>query len=129
MILGVLAELSGLTRHFRGDGRRLGYPTANIETNTKLSDGVYFGYADLAKYKHQPTLIFIGAPVTLGDKDRRLEAHLLDITDKDYYDEELRVSIHHFHRPNQKFGSVEELLKVMKQDEAAARQWFDKQES
>ena len=123
----VLAALRGTTKPFSGHGRKLGYATANIETTTTLQDGVYFGYADLNGYKSQPALIFIGTPETVGDKGRRLEAHLLDIADKDYYDEQLRVRVVHFHRPNQKFDSIDELVTVMHTDEAAGRRWFKEQ--
>jgi FAD synthase len=87
---------------------------------------VYFGYTDLAQWTHHPALIFVGIPSTLGDKDRRVEVHLLDIPDQDYYGQLVTLTAHHYHRPNQKFPSVDELLKVMKDDETAARSWFTK---
>ena len=82
-----LASISGVVTKYKGNGRKLGYPTANITTIADISDGVYFGYADLAEYQNQPALIFIGTPTTIGDKDRRLEAYLLDIPDKDYIED------------------------------------------
>ncbi len=60
----------------------------------------------------------------MGDKLRRVEAHLLDIADKDYYGRLLKLDIHKFFRPNQKFASVDELLVAIKADEVAARKWF-----
>ena len=116
----------GKTKPYKGNGRKLGYPTANIDVATDLKDGVYFGYADLARFKNHPALIFIGAPTTMGDKERRVEAHLLDIPDADYYDRKIQLNIMHFHRPNQHFVSVEELKEAMQADEAAARKWFKK---
>ena len=119
-------RLQGTTRHYKGNGRALGYPTANIGVPTTLEDGVYFGFATLGEYTRQPALIFIGAPITMGDTERRVEAHLLDIPDVDYYGQELALNIRHFHRPNQTFTSVELLLEAIQADEAAARQWFAK---
>lgn len=116
--------LSGTVTRFKGDGRRLGYPTANLTTATDLDDGVYFGFADLADWTHHPAIIFIGTPTTMGDVTRRVEAHLLNIPDKDYYDLPLAISIEHFHRTNQKFASPDELIEAMQADEAAARHWF-----
>lgn len=116
--------LLGNVLRYRGDGRKLGYPTANIDTQTDLADGVYFGFADLAGYHNHPCLIFVGAPVTVGDSQRRVEAHLLDISDVDYYGEELTLRIVYCHRPNQKFDSLDQLVVAMKDDEAAARAWF-----
>lgn len=122
-----LGILTGRVKRFSGNGRRLGYPTANIQTTTSLNDGVYFGYADLAGYSNHPALIFIGTPVTVGDTQRRLEAHLLNIDDKDYYDMDLKIVLYHFHRANKKLASIEELVEIMHEDERAAIKWFDKQ--
>ncbi|MEK7594546.1 MAG: riboflavin kinase [Patescibacteria group bacterium] len=117
-------KVSGLVTRFKGNGRRLGYPTANLTTETNIDDGVYFGYADLATWHKQPAIIFVGVPTTVGDTVRRVEVHLLDIPDQDYYDQMLNVDIRYFHRTNQTFDSIERLLEVMKDDEVAARAWF-----
>jgi len=118
--------LNGQVTAFAGTGRRLGYPTANIRTETKLAEGVYFGFADLAEFSVRPSLIFIGVPTTVGDHERRVEAHVLDIPDIDYYDQPLTVKIEHFHRPNEHFKSVSQLVVAMRADEAEARRWFAK---
>jgi riboflavin kinase/FMN adenylyltransferase len=117
-------NLQGTVTRFKGDGRRLGYPTANLTIGTDLEDGVYFGFADLTRWRQQPALIFIGTPTTMGDAGRRIEAHLLDIPDTDYYDQQLSLDIRHYHRTNQTFAGLPELLAAMKADEAAARQWL-----
>ncbi|MEK7059416.1 MAG: riboflavin kinase [Patescibacteria group bacterium] len=117
-------RLSGVITRFKGNGRQLGYPTANLTTVTDLDDGVYFGFASLADWSEQPAIIFAGVPTTMGDTERRVEAYLLDIPDEDYYDLSLDLRVHHYHRANQNFASTEELLEVMRADEAAARQWF-----
>ena len=123
------AKLHGTVRRYKGNGRRLGYPTANIAVPTELPDGVYFGYADLGEHRHRPAIIFIGVPTTLGDTDRRVEAYLLDIDDRDYYDLSLRLQVQQFHRQNRTFPSVDDLLVVMKADEQTARAWFARQAS
>jgi len=117
-------ELQGIVTRFKGNGRRLGYPTANINTTTGLADGVYFGFADLADWRHHPAIIFIGTPTTMGDTERRLEAYLLDIPDQDYYGHDMRVSIEHYHRSNKTFNNPDELMQAMRSDETTARRWF-----
>ncbi len=117
-------RLTGTTARYAGNGRTLGYPTANIAVETDLDDGIYFGYADLSEHRHHPAIIFLGTPTTVGDTDRRLEAHLLDIKDQDYYNQQLEVTLYHYHRPNQTFDSIRQLGIVMSQDETAAHQWF-----
>ncbi len=119
-----LETIKGTIVRFAGNGRKLGYPTANLAVQTDLKDGVYFGRAQLGSYKNQPAMIFIGTPTTVGDKGRRVEAHLLDITDKNYYGQKLYLDILFFHRQNQTFDSVDELLETMKGDETTARVWF-----
>jgi len=116
-------SLKGTVKHYKGNGRKLGYPTANIDTATTLDDGVYFGRANLASYTNQPALIFIGTPTTVGDTIRRVETHVLDAEDIDYYGLEIIIDIHEFHRSNQNFGSIDELLIAMKSDEEAGRAW------
>jgi riboflavin kinase / FMN adenylyltransferase len=118
------AHVSGHVTRFKGNGRKLGYPTANLVSETTLHDGVYFGYADLAGYKDHPAIIFVGTPTTVGDTVRRVEAWLIDIPDQDYYDKKLTLRLEHYHRENQTFPSVEALLSVMKADEKTGRQWF-----
>ena len=122
-----LVRIKGTTKRNKGNGRKLGYPTANIQSATRLKDGVYFGFASLASYQRWPALIFIGTPTTLGDKTRRVEAHLLDIEDEDYYGLDIQIEPIHFHRPNQTFDSTRNLVSAMKRDEIAGRKWFKSQ--
>jgi riboflavin kinase/FMN adenylyltransferase len=116
--------LSGTVTRYKGDGRRLGYPTANLAVDTSARDGVYFGWADLDGYEHWPSIIFVGVPTTTGDARRRVEAHLFDIPDKDYYDLPMSVTLAKYHRGNRTFAGMSELAAAMKADEAAARAWF-----
>lgn len=117
-------SISGIVARFKGDGRRLGYPTANLAVQTDAKDGVYFGYADLAGYTRHPSVIFVGVPTTMGETARRVEAHLLDIPDEDYYDEILSLELGKYHRPNHTFADEQALLAAMAEDESAARAWF-----
>jgi riboflavin kinase/FMN adenylyltransferase len=116
--------LGGIVTRFKGNGRKFGYPTANLVTKTDVADGIYFGRADLAGFVRHPSIVFVGVPTTVGDTERRVEVHLLDIPDVDYYDQRLQVTMQHYHRRNETFADVDELLQVMRADEAAARQWF-----
>jgi riboflavin kinase/FMN adenylyltransferase len=116
--------LSGIVTRFKGDGRRLGYPTANLAVETGAVDGVYFGFADMAGFHRHPSIIFVGVPTTTGETRRRVEAHLFDIPDEDYYGQHLELSLDYFYRPNRTFADVGELQQVMRADETAARRWF-----
>jgi riboflavin kinase/FMN adenylyltransferase len=118
------AKLAGIVTPFKGNGRRIGFPTANFKTDTELRDGVYFGWANLSKFTHNPAMIFIGTPTTLWDVGRRVEVFLLDIPDKDYYGKEVSIEIAHFHRTNKTFTTVEALVEAIEEDEQTARGWF-----
>ncbi len=121
-------SLRGVTVSHGKNGRSLGYPTANIETDTALADGVYVGLASLGKFKRHPALVFIGAPVTVGDNHRRVEAHLINIPNDDYYDQKLTVEVMEFLRPDQRFNSLDGLLVAMRADEVSAHEWFNTHE-
>lgn len=116
--------ISGTVTRFKGDGRRLGYPTANLAVDTDARDGVYFGFADMADFSRQPSIIFVGVPTTMGDYKRRVEAHLLDVPDRDYYGQHLSLTLEKYHRANRTFAGIDELMAAMKADETASRQWF-----
>ncbi|HVX57648.1 MAG TPA: riboflavin kinase [Candidatus Saccharimonadales bacterium] len=118
--------LTGKVARFKGNGRQLGYPTANLAVQTAARDGVYFGFADLGDFRHHPSLIFVGVPTTVGDTTRRVEIHLLDIPDQDYYGLQLSVTLEHYQRPNQTFADLAQLIAAMQADGTAARQWFAK---
>jgi riboflavin kinase / FMN adenylyltransferase len=119
-----LVILKGKVTAFKGNGRKLGYPTANIRVAAVARDGVYAGKAWLDGFENHPAMVFIGTPTTVGDTERRVEAHLLDIPDKDYYGKDLRIELEYYLRPNKTFGSLEELVKAMKEDESAVRRWY-----
>ena len=118
-------SLSGTVRPYRGDGRRLGYPTANIEIPNDTAEGTFVGWVTLRGQKH-PATIFIGAPVTLNDPVKRAEAHILDFADEDLYGEEITMQVVHKLRDNFKFSSQAELIKHMQRDEQDARAYFKK---
>ena len=104
-VLSPPEHLRGIVTKYKGNGRKLGWPTANLDVETDLADGVYFGFADLNRFSRHPALIFVGVPITVGDKTRRVEAHLLDIPDEDYYGQDLKLEVAYFHRPNQAFSA------------------------
>lgn len=130
MVMETIAKgvrLSGRTTRFSGNGRELGYPTANIQTTARLKDGVYLGRAKLAEFDRHPALIFVGVPTTVGDTVWRVEAHLLDIADRDYYDLPLVIELIRYVRANKTFATKEALKRQMKADEADARRYFSQE--
>ena len=112
----------------RGDqrGRGLGYPTANVAIGAEAApaDGVYAGWVTvLGDGTRHPAAISVGTnPTFEGERQRRVEAYVLDRDDLELYDHELEVAFLHRLRGMQRFDSVEALLEVMARDVDQARE-------
>jgi riboflavin kinase/FMN adenylyltransferase len=116
----------------KGDqrGRELGYPTANVPASGMLAapaDGVYAGWLrrlDSSTGPGQdtdaawlPAAISVGTNPTFdGERERRVEAYVLDRDDLELYGVEVEVSFVGRIRGMQRFDSVEELVATMHDD-------------
>ncbi len=116
-------QIKGVVKKFSGNGRRLGYPTANIEVDDDAPEGIFFGYTTLEGRK-LPSIIFIGAPITLGIMNKRAESYILDFVDRDLYDTRIELEIVKKLRDNHKYGSVEQLIEQIKLDVQDAAYFF-----
>jgi riboflavin kinase/FMN adenylyltransferase len=107
-------------------GRKLGYPTANVPTRGRSvpADGVYAGWLqlldacdDLTREELHPVAISVGTNPTFdGDRERRVEAHVLDRADLDLYDQRVEISFVAHIRGMVRFDGSEALLKAMAHD-------------
>lgn len=100
-------------------GRKIGFPTANIEVPAdKLipMDGVY-----CVKALDHIGMMNIGYRPTLDNGPQRsLEVHLLDF-DGNLYGDEIKIEFLKFLRGEKKFDSIEQLQQQLKQDEKECR--------
>ena len=122
-MLGRTYAISG--RVVEGDklGRKLGFPTANLDaTNLILPpNGVYSGRTKLnGKIYHVALNIGLRPTVAPGRAALRVEAHLLDFDGK-LYGEELEIEIGEKLRGEMKFNSVTELQQQISRDVEAVR--------
>ena len=115
--------IKGLVQKNLGRGTKLGYPTANLELKENIPDGIYAATAILNGVK-KPSLAFVGAAETFGARDKKLEVYILDFSG-DLYGQEITVDLIHKFRDNMKFNSEAELIAQMKEDEQAAREYFE----
>lgn len=103
-------------------GRTIGFPTANIqvEEDYKLipKKGVYVAKA-LIGQKEVFGMMNIGFNPTVSGEKQTIEVHLFDF-DVDIYGEKIEVSLLHYLREEQKFGSVDLLKAQLNQDKADA---------
>lgn len=113
----------------RGDqrGRELGFPTANVPTDSMTAvppDGVYAGWLRrLDTGETFPAAISVGTNPTFdGDRPRRVESYVLDRTDLELYGVRVEVSFVERLRGMVAFESVEALIEQMKDDVDRARE-------
>jgi riboflavin kinase/FMN adenylyltransferase len=116
-MLGKTYSLSGIVVHGLGQGKQLGFPTANLEIMPfKLlpKNGVYFGAASFDGLRYR-AVMNIGNRPSLGSRPVQLEAHLLNF-DGDLYGKKLCVELSKRLRDEIKFETVEALKEQIKKD-------------
>jgi riboflavin kinase/FMN adenylyltransferase len=117
-----LFSFSGIVKHNLGRGRKLGYPTANIDVSPTTPEGIFAATVMYQNNIYQ-SVLFIGPSVTFDETDKKAEVYILDF-DKDIYNEHLSVNVLKKLRDNEKFTTVEALIAKMKIDEQNAREFF-----
>ena len=97
-----------------GYGRKLGFPTVNLQLETKdlPPEGVYAGVAVLDNVKHK-------AGIVIGPGEK-VEGHLIGYNE-DAYGKEVTLEIKKFLRAFEKFDTEEELIIQIKKDLIACR--------
>ncbi|MCS6842689.1 MAG: bifunctional riboflavin kinase/FAD synthetase [Roseiflexus sp.] len=111
-------------------GRTIGFPTANINVDSRRmlpAYGVYVCRAVLNGVTYG-AVANVGVRPTFDGTRRTVEAHLLDFSDE-VYGEELRLMFLHRLRGEQKFDGVAALVAQITRDVAAAREWLAEHEA
>ena len=106
-----------------GRGRKLGFPTANLEKlENKIipSDGVYFGTCEFEN-KLYKVLISIGDKPSFHNQklDKEVEVYILDFN-KDLYNKKIKVYFKIKIREQIKFNNENELIGAMNKDKEFA---------
>jgi len=124
--LGYNYLLTGNIVRGQGIGRKINYPTLNleIEEDYKLipKKGVYIVRSHIMKATVYG-LMNIGYRPTVGGKGQTIEVHLLDFK-KDMYGNKMQIEVMHRIRDEKKFESIEELAQQISTDEKSARNWL-----
>ena len=127
-LLGHPHFFSGTVAHGKKLGRLLGCPTANqILPNAVLEPvhGVYATRAHLPDGSCHIAVTNVGSRPSLDDGQHvTVESWLLDY-DGNLYDRVLRVEFCKFLRPEQTFGSLDDLVAAVKHDGESARAYFE----
>jgi riboflavin kinase/FMN adenylyltransferase len=125
--LGRAYSISGRVVHGDGLGRRIGYPTANIQMKhnrpplagifvVRVRSGDMADLRGVASLGVRPTVRTDGKPV--------LEVHLFDFT-RQIYNKHLRVDFLHKLRDEARFPDLQSLTKQISIDVEQARHWFE----
>ena len=103
-------------------GRKLGYPTANIELDGYVRPrlGAYATRSRLPDGRVLPGVANIGENPTTGVVAARLEVWLFDF-DEDLYGQTLETELVAFLRPEARFDSLDALVAQIGADAAQAR--------
>ncbi|MBN1367012.1 MAG: bifunctional riboflavin kinase/FAD synthetase [Dehalococcoidales bacterium] len=98
-------------------GRKLGFPTANLDVHPRQALPPFGIYATLAHIggKTYQSVTNIGIRPTFTEGRRTIEVFIMDF-EKDIYGKELRVDFITKLRDEKKFSSVDELVKQMTED-------------
>lgn len=117
------SKLLGYSYYIRGDimegekrGRKLGFPTANLETDWELIPkiGVYATYAYVEGKRYQ-SITNIGFRPTFGENRLLIESHLFNFSDN-VYNKPMKIEFMHRLRDERRFGGIDELVLQIKKD-------------
>lgn len=128
-ILGRWWEIEGRVEHGDARGRKIGFPTANIEIADYLqpASGVYAvfvrmdnGAGAAGPHLWRPGVANFGSRPTFDKQGRLLEVHLFDF-EGDLYARHLRVALVSHLRSERKFDSLDALKNQIVEDSQHAR--------
>lgn len=125
-LLGSPYCISGRVVHGDKIGRRLGFPTANIQLKRKrvALTGVFAATVSGIDKRHLPGAASLGVRPTLGFGLRPvLEVHLFDF-DREIYGTHVTVHFLHKLRDEAKFDSLEALTAQIARDVQATQEYF-----
>jgi len=116
-MLGHVYPIQGRVIRGVGRGKKLGWPTINIDwADRKLlpAEGVYSCTASVNGDMYRG-MMFLGVSMYNPDKSVSVEANLFEF-DREIYDSEVTLYPTHFIRPNARFASAKELSEQIADD-------------
>ena len=122
-LLGRPYRMSGKVIVGERVGRKLGYPTANVNLNRKQSAvmGIFAVRVTGADWGPLDAVASIGTRPTFGGIKPLLEVHIFDF-DRDIYGEYIHVDFIGRLRSEEKFDDVDELVEQMHRDSELAKE-------
>jgi riboflavin kinase/FMN adenylyltransferase len=122
-MLGYRYFLTGDVIKGHGMGKKLGYPTLNLNVPPgKLlpKDGVYAAWVEIDNIKY-PGMAYIGGRLTFGDQTICVEVNLFDF-DGDALGKTVKLILQKYTRTPVKFDSQEQLVAALAKDEKVVKE-------
>lgn len=116
-MLGYPYSVSGIVAHGKKLGRTIGYPTANIETESiklLLKKGAYI-VETIVKDQQYKGMLSIGTNPTVNGEKLTVEVYILDFNE-DIYGEKITVNFRDFLHEEIKFEGLEKLIERLDED-------------
>ena len=116
-MLGRSWTIQGIVKKGEKRGRKIGFPTCNLELKDYVIPkvGVYASKIILNKNLKRKGIVNIGYKPTFGKKKLLLEAHIFDLK-KNLYDKSIKIMLTKFIRKEKKFKNMMQLKKQIKKD-------------
>ncbi|KAJ3124903.1 riboflavin kinase [Nowakowskiella sp. JEL0407] len=116
-----------VTKGFGRGSKELGIPTANLPESVAedagkiMETGIYYGWASVGESDQvwEMVMSFGWNPFYKNEK-RSAEIHIINKFPSDFYDEELRIIVTGYIRPEQNYTCLEDLIEDINLDIQAA---------
>ncbi len=129
-LLGRAYSVTGVVEQGKGLGRTKGFPTVNIYPEADrlfIPHGVYASWVAFGKERHVGVTNF-GMNPTVGDKNIRIETHILDFSG-DLYGQSVTTEFVRFVRPERKFSSTDGLFAQISADRDTVRKIMESRQT
>ncbi len=116
--------LTGEVVHGDKMGKKLGFPTANLQISDKHklipSDGIYAVWVHIDKVQYEGMLYIGHRPSIDSKRSLRIEVNIFDF-DKDIYGKKISILLVEFLRSDQQLDTLDKLSKIISEDKIHAK--------
>ncbi len=122
-----LYSFSGVVQEGHKRGKKLGFPTLNMQLEKAIPEGIYVSQTQINTVFYH-SITFIGAAKTYDETEILAETYVFDFNDE-IYGEQVTVLLLKKLRDNQKFESEEALKAQMEIDKGQALDFFSSEQT
>ena len=116
-------QIRGLVVSGKREGRKIGFPTANVSTSDTLipEKGVYAVRVQVNRGKWLDGMVNLGTQPTFGGRKFQIETYIFDF-DQDIYGDELTIAFVERIRSEKRFESIDALRTQLREDQGRVMQ-------